>query len=110
MDIAKLIHKALSDEDIRRILGGKCKILKYGALSQYSTLDGLLPDLLGYAIVLYEEKENSGHWIGLLKHNHLFEFFDPYGLIPDKELSWVGLKTRRTLSEATPYLSILLKK
>ena len=110
MDIVKLIHRALSDEDIRRILGGRCKILKYGALSRYGSLDDLLPDLLDYAIVLYEEKENSGHWVGLLKYNNLFEFFDPYGLIPDKELSWVGLKTRRTLNEATPYMSILLKK
>jgi hypothetical protein len=110
MDIDKLIHRALSDEDIRSILGGRCKILKYGALDKYGDLDDLLPDLVNYAIVLYEEKENNGHWIGLLKYNNLFEFFDPYGLIPDKELSWVGLKTRRMLNEATPYLSILLKK
>jgi hypothetical protein len=110
MDIVKLIHRALSDEDIRRILGGRCKILKYGELSKFGELDDLLPDLLDYAIVLYEEKENSGHWVGLLKYNNLFEFFDSYGLIPDKELSWVGLKTRRTLNEATPYLSIPLKK
>ena len=45
-----------------------------------------------------------------MKYNNFFEFSDPYGLIPDKELSWVGLKTRRTLNEATPYLSVLLKK
>ena len=109
MDIVKLIHKALSDEDIRQILGGRCKILKYGALDKYGELGDLLPDLVGYAIVLYEEQENSGHWVGLLKYNNLF-FFDPYGLIPDKELSWVGLKTRRMLNEATPYLSILFKK
>ena len=79
MDVVKLIHKALSDEDIRRILGGKCKILKHGALGKYGTLDDLLPDLVDYAIVLYEEQENSGHWIGLLKYNNLFEFFDPHG-------------------------------
>ena len=110
MDIVKLIHRALSDEDIRHILGGRCKILKYGELSKYGELDDLVPDLVDYAIVLYEEKENSGHWIGLLKYNNLVELFDPYGLIFDKELSWVGLKTRRMLNEATPYLSILLKK
>ena len=86
---------ALSDEDIRRILGGSCKILKCGALSNYGTFDGMLPDLVDYAMVFYEEKENSGHWIGLLKYNSLFEFFDPYGLIPDKELSWVGLNSEK---------------
>ena len=61
MDIVKLIHRALSDEDIRHILGGRRKILKYGELSKFGELDDLLPDLLDYAIVLYEEKENSGH-------------------------------------------------
>ena len=30
-------------------------------------------------------------------------------MIPDKELSWVSLETRRTLNESTPYLSNLLK-
>ena len=40
----------------------------------------------------------------------ILELFDPYGLIPDKELSWAGRKNRRTLNEATPYLSMLLKR
>ena len=30
--------------------------------------------------------------------------------MPDKELAWVTLKTRRTLNEATPYLSNMLKQ
>ena len=29
--------------------------------------------------------------------------------MPDKELAWVSLKTRRELNELTPYLSSLLK-
>ena len=30
--------------------------------------------------------------------------------MPDRELAWVSLKTRRTLSEATPYLPSMLKE
>ena len=77
MDIAQLIHKALSDEDTHRILGRRCKILKYSELERYQELEELLPNLLGYAVVLYEEQENSGHWVGILRYTGLYELFDP---------------------------------
>ena len=92
MDIIKLVNKALSDEDIRTILGSNTKIIKYSELSKYRDLDELLPNLLDYVIILYEDNLDTRHWTGLLKYNNLYEFFDPYGLIPDKELSWTSLK------------------
>ena len=70
-------------------------------MADYSDLDGLLPKLKDYAIILYEEDANIGHWVGLLKYDNLYEFCDPYGLTPSEELAWVSLKTRRTLSQAT---------
>ncbi len=102
MEISQTLSRPLSDEDIRDILGPNCKITKYSGLGEYSDLDDLLPKLKDYAIILYEEDENIGHSVGLLKYDNLFEFFDPYGLMPAKELKWVNLKTRRSLSEATP--------
>ena len=101
MDIIKLVHKALSDSDIRAILGENTKIIKYSELSGYKDLDDLRPNLLDSVIILYEHSESVGHWVALLKYNNIFEFFDPYGLIPDKELAWVSLKTRQSLIEAT---------
>ena len=62
MDVIKTIHKALSDKDIRDILGDTCKIVKYSELSQYNTLSDLLPDLVDYVVMLYEEAYNSGHF------------------------------------------------
>ena len=59
MDVVKLIHGALCDEDIHRSLGRRGKMPKHGALSQYSTLDDLLLDLLEYAVVLYEKQETA---------------------------------------------------
>ena len=109
MDVIKTIHKALSDKDIRDILGDKCKIIKYSELSQYNTLSELLPHLIDYVVILYEEAHNSGHWVGLLKYNNIYEFFDAYGLMVDKELLWVDLKTRQALNERIPYLTNLLK-
>ena len=71
-------------------------------MAEYNDLDDLLPKLKDYAIILCEEDENSGHWVGLLKYDNLYEFFDPYGLMPNEELARVNLKTRRALNEATP--------
>ena len=79
-------------------------------MADYNDLDDLLPKLKEYAIILYEEDENIGHWLGQLKYDNLYEFFDPYGLMPDKELKRVNLKTQRTLNEATPYLLNMLKQ
>ena len=109
MDIIKLVHKALSDADIRAILGSNTKIIKYSELSGYRDLDDLLPNLLDYVIILYEQSESVGHWVALLKYNNIFEFFDPYGFVVDKPLTWINFKTRRELDELTPYLTNLLK-
>ena len=79
-------------------------------MAEYSDLDGLLPKLKDYAIILYAEDGNIGHWVGLLKYGNLYEFFDSYGLMPGTELKWVNLKTRRTLNEATPCLTNILKQ
>ena len=94
MEILQTINRPLSDEDTRDILGPDCTILKYSGLGEYSDLGDLLPKLKDYAITLFEEDGNIGHWAGLLGYDNLYEFFDPYGLMPDKELAWVNLKTR----------------
>ena len=44
MDVINTIHKALSDKDIKEILGGKCKVIKYSELAQCNTLSDLVPD------------------------------------------------------------------
>lgn len=109
MEIINTVHKSLSDSDIRQILGNKCKIIKYSELSQYNNLSELLPELIDYVVILYEEAINTGHWVGLLKYNNMYEFFDAYGLFPDKELLWIDLQMRQKLDQRTPYLTNLLK-
>ena len=44
MSLIKLIHKALSDSDIRKILGHETKIIKYSELAQFTDLNELLPN------------------------------------------------------------------
>ena len=105
----KMIHRALSDADIRTILGQDVKIIKYSELSGYTDLDQLLPRPVDTVVILYENVLNSGHWCCLSKYNGMYEFFDPYGIRVDNELKWTNLKRRRTLNEAVPYLSNLLR-
>ena len=79
MDVVRLINKALSDEDIQRILGGDAKIIKYAELGNLYDIDQLLPEEKDYCIILYEDRPNRGHWTALLKYNNLYEHFDSYG-------------------------------
>jgi len=109
MSVVKLIHKALSDSDIRRILGSGAKIFKYSELANFESLEQLLPNAVDYCIILYEDGPNHGHWVGLSKYGNTFEHFDSYGIKPDKELAWINFKTRRYLQENAPYLTQLLR-
>ena len=81
-DIKRIEQKPLSDTDLRTILGASLKILKYSELANVSALNSLLPSGQDYCIILYEQEENSGHWVALLRgssENDGYEFFDPYG-------------------------------
>ena len=60
MEIVRLISKALSDEDIQKILGGDAKIIKYAELGQLYDIDQLLPDEKDYCIILYEDRPTEG--------------------------------------------------
>jgi hypothetical protein len=110
MSVLSLIHKPLSDDDLRRILGARLKIVKYSYLDTLDDLNQLLPQPLDCCIVLYEQVPNVGHWTALCKYSGLFEHFDSYGGKPDAPLRWVNLKMRYRLNQATPHLSELLER
>ena len=110
MEILKLVSKALSDEDIQRILGGDAKIIKYAELGVLYDIDQLLTNDKDYCIILYEGSPYRGHWTALLKYNGLYEHFDSYGVKPDTELKWISAKRNRMLNQDEPYLTQLLEK
>ena len=109
MAILRLVHKALSDDDIENILGADAKIIRYSELRHIDDLDGLLSNDMDYCIILYEDRPDKGHWAALSKFNSKYEHFDSYGNRPDKSLEWVIMKMRRRLNMASPYLTNLLK-
>ena len=68
----------------------------------------MLPRLVDYCVILYEESPNRGHWVALLKYNDMFEHVDSHGIKPDNELQWINIQKRRMLKQATPHLSHIL--
>ena len=79
MSIVNLIHKALSDSDIRKILGQYTKVIKYSELAQFEDLHQLLPHPLDCCVILYEDHIDSGRRVGLSKYDSKYEHFDSYG-------------------------------
>jgi len=59
-DIQRIIRKPLSDDDLRTILGGNIKIIKYKDLSRISSLNMLLPGDVDFVIILIETEPSSG--------------------------------------------------
>jgi len=85
---------ALSDKDLKRMLGKdskRCKIMLYEQLKGYDNLEALMPNEYDAVIILLQieapDAPKVGHWIALLNHGTHFEHFDSYGLDPDEELA-----------------------
>ena len=99
MDILRLVHKALNDEDIGKILGPDSKIIRCSELRRIHDFDELLTNDMDYCCILYDDRPNRGHCATLSKYNGMYEHFDSYGNRPDKSLEWVNMQTRRRLNE-----------
>ena len=102
-------HKeiALSDDQVLQMVDGKAKVLIYRDLRKYNTLDEAMGPHKAI-FLLYETEPDYGHWTLVFRQSpDTVEFFDPYGVFLDDELSWVKLNTRRMLGQNVPYLSRL---
>ena len=70
--VLKMMRTPLSDSDLKKILGDDPKIIVYSDLSKLSNLRELLPNKRDCVVVLYEEKELSGHWTCLTRDGDQF--------------------------------------
>lgn len=101
------MEKALSSIDLYELFENKIKILSYSDLVNYETISEVFGKY-DVVFLLYETKENFGHWVVLCQNNTTIFFFDPYGLFPDDQLKFVDFAFRITHNMLIPYLSILL--
>ena len=104
----KVINTPLTDETIRNHLGKNAKIIKFSEFKNYNTIDDLLHGEKDYAIILIEQRLNSGHWCSLTKNFNKINWFDPYGYTPSNDLSWNDKSTNIELDQNPRYLLDLL--
>ena len=78
----------LSSEDIERMLDGKTRILSYKQLMKKNNINEVLKPF-DSCVILYETKDNFGHWVCLLKRGDTVEWFDSYGFKPDDERKFI---------------------
>ena len=103
------MEKALSGNEMMRIVKNKAKLLTYPQLKQYKTLDDLMKPY-GAVILLYLTHPNYGHWVGIIQHPDRIEMFDSYGIVPDDELKFASMKFREDNDMISPYLLNLFAK
>ncbi len=100
----------LSGEDVLELTDHRCRILKYSDLMFISSIDEIL-DKEGSVIILYQKKENLGHFCLLTnryKEGSLY-FFDPYAYDLDKEIKFAEFQVRHMSGRIVPHLTHLIE-
>ena len=103
----KYKYVALSDADLANLMEGQARIVIYGDICKFKSIDEML-EPYGVCFVLYEWKPHFGHWCVLIKHDDLIEFFDPYGKYVDMYLKMIPEPFRSESNQFVPALSNLL--
>ena len=112
--INRLKKIPLGDDDIKKFLPD-AKIITYDELKKYNSIDQLLPNEKDYAIILYLNSKNNGHWVAIMrdkdkKDKTIIEYFDSYGQPIDQPLLWWNEEHLEGLGVDDIYLTKLLIK
>jgi hypothetical protein len=95
------MYKPISGKDILKWLPN-ATVLKYTDLKKYKVLPKLP------IILLYEIKNNVGHWTSILRTPEGIEHFDSYGYVPDDEFEFIPDKFKYESNQNYKYLLNLL--
>ena len=97
----------LSDSEIQKITGHK--LIIYPELHKFDTFEHLLHMNNGSVIIMYMQSDNYGHYCCINKiSDREVEFYDPYGLFPDKQLKFSSKDVNRQNKQDYTYLSWLM--
>lgn len=104
------ISKSLSGSEIIKALNGKANIIGYSEIKNTHSLKELLGPHKA-VVILYEQKENYGHWTCLFEQSpNTIEFFDPYGLVINEQIKFASRTQQDKLGTRHPVLLYLLIK
>jgi hypothetical protein len=99
---------ALSDDDIRSLLGGSIRITTYPDLHKVNSINELF-DNHGRAILFIpQQNEQQGHWTALIRRSREIEFFDPYGEPPEAQKDTIDDYQLNKMKMSEPLLAELL--
>lgn len=108
-EIKKLMITPLSNFDINKYLPN-VPIYTYEQLGEFDDISQILPGKKSAIVLLFQQRENTGHWVGVVRDNKKIFFFCSYGNKPDKSLLWTPKYLRKSLGQNEPFLSHLLNK
>ena len=107
----KRISYMVSAEDIKRILGRDIKIIRFPDLSEYNSMEQVLPYPNDCAIIFFIDEQtptsNIGHWTAIMRNGDRYEFFDSYGLSSKEDLEHIDKEKRIKFGEQHDYLKEL---
>lgn len=106
MDQAK--SYALSDDDIRKLLGSGIKITSYPDLEKVNHIDELFDKMNRAILFVPQQNEQQGHWCCLIKRGKTIEFFDPYGEPPEAQKDTLDNAHLSKMRMNEPFLADLL--
>jgi len=109
MDIIENIQNPLGDSEIHKYLPD-CPIYTTQELKKFTNINQILKKPIDYCIILFQDSENTGHWVCLLKYHNIIEFFDSYGQSPDEVYNYTPKNIRQSLGIENNHLTNLLKK
>lgn len=98
-----------SDNQIKKLFGGKCNVYSYDQIHLHTSLRSLL-EPYGFAIILYIWKDKPsmiGHWVAIAYHNNKVIFFDSLGNDDEELLHNVNDRVAVRQHEDYPYLQNL---
>jgi hypothetical protein len=101
---------ALTEDDLRKLLGGDVPIHRYPDLEDMNSPKDLFKGK-GMAILLFlTENKNEGHWLAVLDHPDHYEVFDSYGTAIDGDRKWLTKSELERFDQTAPLLKDLLSK
>jgi len=103
------MDKMFTIDDIRHLVGN-VKMVKFGDLDEYKSVEELLPKQRDCVVIFYEiESASVGHWTTLCRLNQTYIFFDSYGMSEQEDFSFIPKSLRNQLGIEKDYLKELLK-
>ena len=102
------MNYSITNEDIEKVFGDKCKCLLYKDLKGLINLDSWIEET-PFTFVLYNYTPSYGHWTCLFKCPGGVEFFDSYGVKPDEMILDLPKKIVNNYGYEYPEILRLLK-